>query len=443
MEKIVLIDTNLYLDDANIIYKMAKQYNKILIPITVLKELDKKKYNKDLSYSARNAIRAIQDFTAHNLDQIIFDTEKFNLEDPDDRILASAQKFKAVVATKDVSMATIAKASNIETILHDLVLNNIFDPYVHVYMEDLYEAADGDTFSYAAEYVDNDDNDDYQDMLAIFSKVAGRELSEDFWWFVIININTNRPIIYANNPLLNKLIRIDNKSQYREICVERDNKVKALDEYQVCAIYAMVEAPNTIICGSYGSGKSLLSTAYGLAHNDKKTFISRPNLTVDSRFSLGFLPGNLKEKLAPWMLGFISGLYQIFSNTKGQITDKNNELSGYDYVKEYIFEKNFEMLPLDTIQGMSFLKGDLVLLDEAQLCSISILSTILSRFGKNSKLIMTGDIKQVYETIKPSENGFLKLMRLLPHKYMAYVELKNNYRSELIELADQLQNKNI
>ena len=49
MEKIVLIDTNLYLDDPNIIYKLANSHNKILIPITVLKELDKHKFNKDLS----------------------------------------------------------------------------------------------------------------------------------------------------------------------------------------------------------------------------------------------------------------------------------------------------------------------------------------------------------------------------------------------------------
>ena len=59
MKKIVLIDTNLYLDDSDIIFKLSAKFKKILIPLTVLKELDKKKYNKDLSYSARNAIQAI------------------------------------------------------------------------------------------------------------------------------------------------------------------------------------------------------------------------------------------------------------------------------------------------------------------------------------------------------------------------------------------------
>ena len=61
MEKTVLIDTNLFLDDQNIIYKLARDYDKILIPIKVLEELDDKKYHKDLSYSARNAIREWND----------------------------------------------------------------------------------------------------------------------------------------------------------------------------------------------------------------------------------------------------------------------------------------------------------------------------------------------------------------------------------------------
>ena len=54
---------------------------------------------------------------------------------------------------------------------------------------------------------------------------------------------------------------------------------------------------------------------------------------------------------------------------------------------------------------------------------------------------MTGDIGQVYNVIPPSENGLLKLLRLLPSKHIAYVTLKNNYRSGLVELAEGLQDK--
>ena len=293
-------------------------------------------------------------------------------------------------------------------------------------------------FSYGQEYV----AEDYQKITTVFSKLSDNTFSKDNWWFVLIDVNTKFPIIYANNPMECKLVRIDDKPIYREIRTEGSN-IKARDCYQICAIYAMLEAPNTLICGSYGSGKSLLASAYAISYNtDRKTFISRPNLTVDKRFSLGFLPGSLEEKLNPWMAGFISSLYHIFSNTKGQITEKAPRLDNtYDFVKDTIFTKYFEMVPLDSLQGTSFMNGDLLLLDEAQLCSIPVLATILSRFGEGSKLVMTGDIQQTYGVISPSENGLLKLLRLLPNNNLAYVVLKNNYRSNLLELANKLQNK--
>ncbi len=437
MDKIVLIDTNLYLDDSNVIFKLANEYEKILIPHTVLKELDRHKFNRELSYSARQAIRAILNFKSECADRTIFDPEHYSgISEPDEKIIASAKNFGADIATKDISMSISANSQGVDTKLQDIILNNIFNPYTHVHMEDLHMATEDDIFSYQSEYT----GDDYNGVLSVFSKLSGRELEEDCWWFVIILTGDEKQIIYANNPLKNKIERIDDKPKYRQIMRDRDLLVKALDTYQICAIYAMIEAPNALICGSYGSGKSLISTAYSLAYNDNKTFISRPNLTVDRRFELGFLPGPLEDKLTPWMAGFMSSLYHMFSNTKGQTSEKMGGIT-YDFVKEQIFKRYFDMIPLETLQGMSFMDGYLLLLDESQLCSVSILSVILSRFGKGSKLIMTGDVNQTYGVIPPSENGLLKLLRLLPNKALAYVELKNNYRTELLELADSLQNK--
>ena len=436
MSNVVLIDTNMYLDDANIINKLSVNDGVILIPIMVLKELDKHKYDKDLSYSARNAIQAILEFTTAHKDKVIFDIDGYiEYKEPDLKIIASAVKHGAKLATKDISMSIIADSMGLDTILHDIVLNNIFDPYVYITAEDLYKETDDDVFSYDSEY----NNEEYDYMIEIISSISNRKLTKDSWWFVMIDIGTPNVVIYANNPMNYSLNRIDSKPKYRKFKSDKGINVKALDDYQICAIYAMVEAPNALICGSYGSGKSLLATTYAITSNEKKTFISRPNLTVDRRFELGFLPGSVTEKLSPWMAGFVSSLYHIFSNTRGQMSDKMSD--SYDFVKETMFKKYFDMMPLDTLQGMSFMDGDLLLLDEAQLCSVAILATILSRFGKGSKLIMMGDINQVYNVIKPSENGLLKLLRLLPSKHMAYVELKNNYRSELLELAADLQDK--
>jgi len=439
MDKYVVIDTNLLLDDSKILFKLSTEYDKIILPITVLKELDKHKFKPDTSFSAREAIRSLIEFKNNFRDKIIFDTETENDNTQGDtndiRIINSALRYSATLATKDMAMSIIGESVGLDVRLYDLVINNTVDPYNYVKNEDLFEREE--VFSYSKIYQD----EDYLDALDIFSSVCNKELNDDSWFFIIINTPTSEPYIYANNPLNHTLIRIDNDPKYRKLSIDKENSLKALDTYQVCAIYAMIEAPNVLICGSYGSGKSLLATAYALSNGKDKTFISRPSITVDSRFRLGFLPGTAENKMEPWMAGIVSGLYHIFGNAKAQRSDKFSDSSSYDFVKEVLFKKFFDMLSLETIQGISFMDGDLLLLDETQLCSISILATILSRFGKGSKLIATGDLNQVYSTIPPAENGLLKLLRLLPNKNMAYVELKHNYRSGLLDLADGLQNK--
>jgi predicted ribonuclease YlaK len=79
--------------------------------------------------------------------------------------------------------------------------------------------------------------------------------------------------------------------------------------------------------------------------------------------------------------------------------------------------------------------------DEAQLITIDYMSMILSRPSESGKLILLGDLKQTYGVVKPSESGLLKLLRSLPHRSIAYVELQNSYRSPLLEVADKLQDK--
>jgi predicted ribonuclease YlaK len=68
---------------------------------------------------------------------------------------------------------------------------------------------------------------------------------------------------------------------------------------------------------------------------------------------------------------------------------------------------------------------------------------ILSRPSETGRLILMGDIKQTYNIVKPSESGLLKLLRVLPHRSIALVNLKNSYRSELLEVADKLQDRTL
>lgn len=435
MDKTVLIDTNLYLDDAEIIYKLSRDYDKIIIPITVLKELDKHKFNKDLAYSARNAIRSILKFLGERPEKVLFDTDENRLKPNDEAILDIAVKHNATVMTKDVSMSIIGHSRGINTKLHDVVLNNLFKPYTYIHMDDLQSQQEEDVFSYNQIY----DEDNYENVLTLFSKFAGKELDENSWFFVIIDINKTKPVIYANNPMTHVCERIDNCKQHREVVVD-GIVIKARDCYQVCAFYALSNAPHVLITGGWGTGKSILTTAHALANSKKKIFITRPPIGISNKYDIGLLPGDKSEKMMDWLQGFMSALYYIYSNTR---SDDDGKGRTYDYVRDRIFPEKFEIMALNSIQGLSLLDNDTLIVDEAQLITVDYMSMILSRPSETSRLVLLGDIRQTYGTVKPSESGLLKLLRVLPHKHLAYVELHNSYRSPLLEVADKLQDSTI
>ena len=110
MKKTITVDTNLLLDDEKIIFKLLNDYEKIIIPITVLKELDKHKFNPNLSFSARNAIRALKEFKTKYPDKIEFPISDHDISKNDAKIIEATKEANADLATKDISMSMIAEA---------------------------------------------------------------------------------------------------------------------------------------------------------------------------------------------------------------------------------------------------------------------------------------------------------------------------------------------
>jgi PhoH-like ATPase len=431
MQRTITIDTNLLLDDENIIFKLSKEYDTILIPVTVLKELDKHKYSHELSYSARSAIRSIDQFRTEYPDKIKFHISGGDKDTNDALIIQASKQHNADLATKDISMSIIAEAEGIQSKLYEVVLNNLYNPYHYITIDEIYQHKN--QFEWERFY----GKEKYFEILDFFREVLNTELDEDAWFFIFIQAEMPEPFIYANNPLKQYLIKIDHHPQYREIKCDNGRVIKARDIYQICAIYSLREAPNVLITGKWGSGKSLLTSAYSLEETEKKAFISRPPIGIDAKYNIGYVPGDKQEKMIDWLGGFTSSLYYIYGNTNGQ-SDGNN---GYDYIKDVIFSKKFEVLQLNSIQGLSLLESDMLLIDEVQLISVDYMSMVLSRPTEGGKLILMGDLKQTYNIVKPSESGLLKLLRTLPHRSMAYVKLENSYRSDILELADKLQDK--
>ena len=325
MSNTITIDTNLLLDDPNIIYKLSKDYSYVLIPRTVLKELDKHKYDPDLSYSARNAILSILNFKREYPDKIKFYVKGGEVDTNDTWIIEASKHHQADLATKDISMSIIAEAEGLNSKLYDVVLNNVFQPYHYVTIEQIYEhmsVVQLERF-YSKEA--------YKEILTLFSQILKIKLNPKSWFFIFVSIEDG-VYVYANHPITNYLTRIDHHPHYKEIKCENNMKIYARDVYQNCAIYALREAPSVLLTGKWGSGKSLLSSAYALETKNKKAFITRAPLGINQKYEIGFLPGNKEEKMMDWLGGFTSALYYIYGNTNGQ---SNNGHRGYNYVKRW------------------------------------------------------------------------------------------------------------
>jgi phosphate starvation-inducible PhoH-like protein len=188
--------------------------------------------------------------------------------------------------------------------------------------------------------------------------------------------------------------------------VQRDNvvpleigfeNVKPLNYIQGEYLRAIHE--NSIIfgIGSAGTGKTYIAATYAageLFHRRiKKIILTRPN--IETGRGLGFLPGTLEEKYAPYLEPFD----QIFSNSLGR--------GFYEYA---LSKKQIEPKPLGFMRGLTF-DDCIVLLDEAQNATRDELKMILSRIGKNCKIIISGD----HDQSDINNSGLLDATQRLEH----------------------------
>lgn len=144
-----------------------------------------------------------------------------------------------------------------------------------------------------------------------------------------------------------------------------------------------------VVSGPAGTGKTLFATEFGVKNfllgDCEKLVFTRPSVSVDE--DLGYLPGSLEEKMAPWVRPIYDVLYQFV--TPNEVT-------------QHMEDKLIEIAPLGFMRGRTF-KNTWIVADEMQNSSISQMKMLLTRLGENSRLIITGDLEQFD---KPNEiNG--------------------------------------
>lgn len=163
-------------------------------------------------------------------------------------------------------------------------------------------------------------------------------------------------------------------------------------------LYKMQRNDIVFSTGAAGTGKTFLSVAYAinlLAEGKiERIIITRP--VVEAGESLGYLPGDFKEKISPYMRPIYDSLYRLLSN---------------DMISRYTEEGKIEVAPLAYMRGRTLSKS-FIILDEAQNTTISQMKMFLSRIGEKSKAIITGDISQS-DLPKDVESGLKHALKIL------------------------------
>lgn len=205
-----------------------------------------------------------------------------------------------------------------------------------------------------------------------------------------------------------------------------------LNEEQKEAKSKILTSTVTLLAGSAGSGKTLLACQIALEklfmREIEKIIITRPTV---SKEEIGFLPGDLREKMDPWVQPIYQNMFALYDKEK---------------IEKLISEGQIEIVPVSFMRGRTFLDS-VVIVDEAQNVTHEQMQMIVTRIGLRSKMIICGDDHQV-DLKSKRESGFKFLYSASRKiKNMCGISLKTNHRDpiveDLINLYDEAEEQGI
>jgi PhoH-like ATPase len=427
-----VLDTNVILHDPNSLLNFKN--NCVLIPIEVIEEIDRfKRESSELGQNARTFSRTLDSLRAEGhlnkgvklanggkLRVIFRETNgnghsMFGNTTVDNRIVALAleiqkadPKVATILVSKDINLRIKADALGLEA--EDYETDR-------VYLTDLYTGMIEQTIS--------------AEKMAKFRTEGELELPNKSKYFpnefctLTEEINTKRTALAKVDPTGKKLIPILD-------CREGVWGIKPRNKEQHFAFDALLDDKVKLVTliGKAGTGKTLMAMAAGLKRTVldrefRRLVVARPTISMGKE--LGFLPGSLDEKLAPWMQPIHDALEMLSDLNMGHEHRRSNDLmrSGSIVVEA-----------LSYIRGRS-IANQFMVIDEAQNLTPLEVKTIITRVGHGTKIIFTGDPWQIDNPyVDSSSNGFNYIVsKFREHSIAAHIELQKGERSELAELA--------
>ena len=436
--KTYVLDTNVLLHDPQAIYKF--QDNAVVVPLTVFEEIDRfKKEQSETGRNARQISREIDGFrkqgklfegvaldTGGTFRVAIYRAEFMNELPPelqtdqgDNRILAVAKDLQKSLpagsvffVTKDINLRI--KADTIDMIAEDYQNDKIS-------VDDLYTGTT--QLQVGREAVDSFYEEGFLDLQDEFNANQGITLTDE--------TNPSHSAIGRYNSLKQQLLPL--------LKVPKDGVwgIHPRNREQQFAFDLLLNDDIQLVSlvGKAGTGKTLLAIAAGLLKTaDESVYsrllVSRPVFPMGR--DLGFLPGDVEEKLAPWM-------QPIFDNVELLLTSVDEGGKRKRGHQELIDLGLMEIEPLTYIRGRS-IPRQYMIVDEAQNLTPHEIKTIITRAGEGTKIVLTGDPYQIDNPyVDSASNGLTYAVERLKGQDIAgHMTLTKGERSQLAELAANL-----
>jgi PhoH-like ATPase len=440
VKKIFVLDTSVILYDHSAVEHF--QENDVAIPITVLEELDNFKKGNDIkNFEAREFIRFIDKLsTEHMLQDWLplngknkgnfkvlmnhqvkgsqLDADKvFNEDKADHKILNAALNLqqerpteKVILVTKDINLRLKARSLNLAAEDYETgKIQNVTG--LHTGSNQLTDIAP-----------------EAISQLYESGSVEPKEINQakpgnNHYYILKSYKNT---ILAHYNPMSKMVERVDKLTAYG---------IKPRNAEQAFALHAVLN-PNVklvSIQGVAGTGKTLLALAGALEQkrNFRQIYLARPIVPLSNK-DIGYLPGDIKSKLNPYM----EPLWDNLKFIQSQFPESNKE---HQKIREMVDQEKLMITPLAYIRGRS-LSSIFFIVDEAQNLTPHEIKTIISRAGENTKIVFTGDIFQIDTPyLDTQSNGLSYLIdKVRNHPLYAHVTLQKGERSELANLANEL-----
>jgi len=436
-KKNYVIDTSVFLTDAQCVYKFAN--NDILVPLKVLEEIDKHKKRQDsVGFNARQIIRILdclrEKGSLHRGIRIdkgkgiirtigadLIDSEAF----PDDLapkhadhiILATAMtvqkqnpKRKTIIMSRDINMRVIA--DSIGLIAEDYVTEQVAEDADKIYSGFTSLLVDDQLIEqfYAGEEVTISSDETLCPNQFIMLVSSAKEKKTALCRY-ISPINPVEPVY---KPDMSYGVSARNKEQSF-----------ALD------LLFNPDIPFVSLIGRAGSGKTLMAIVAGIEQTlgmqdqtYKRIVISRPVQPMGK--DIGFLPGSMEEKMMPWLRPIQDNLQYIMGN-------------GREMIRSYFDRGTIEIEALTYIRGRSISNAYMVV-DEAQNLTAHEVKTILTRVGEGTKIVLTGDIEQIDNVYtNETSNGLAYAVEKFKNSPLAgHITFQKGERSKIATLASKL-----